>query len=318
MKKVSYLLPIISLSFLFSNEPITYGWNIPNTPLNVGAYIDLMYDEEREGNVVLDDISLLISDNHDHFKILGEVEISNLTLDGKSNNSLDIEINLERLQVGYAFDDKHHITVGRFNSDIGFWNQSPINILQDTTTEPHMLKYVFPKATTGVMYQNYFSDESSFSMTLQHNEDIGQKDESIVLDRHVALSYHGVMDDFSWRVAGGFYREINQFEARYFGLGAEYDVEEFTLQGELFTQKSNRRENKPYSGYIQSVWHLFNRQDAVVRFEGYNDKDLAVEESIYLLGYLYRPRANMAVKGEYVYHTELPLNRFVASFSVMF
>ena len=318
MKKISYVVPLLTTFFLFANEPIEYGWNIPNTPINIGGYIDLMYDENREGNLVLDDIALLISENHDHFEMLGEVEISHLTLDGKSNNSSDIEINLERLQLGYAVDDKHYITVGRFNSDIGYWNQAPVNILQDTTTEPHMLKYVFPKATTGVMYQNYFNDEDSFSFTLQHNEDIGQEDDSIVVDRHVAMAYHKVIDAFSWRVAGGFYREVENFEARYFGVGIEYDVEKFIVQAELFTQKSNRVQNKPYSGYIQSVWHLLERQDAVVRIEAYNDRDLAVKERVYLLGYVYRPWSNMALKGEYVYHSELPLNRFVASFSVMF
>lgn len=318
MKKVFSIVSIFTTFFLYANEPIEYGWNIPNTPINIGGYLDVVYNDNGEKNFLLDDISLLFYDNHEHFEMLGEIEISHLSLDGKSNNSSDIAINLERLQLGYAFNDQHHITVGRFNSDIGYWNQAPVNILQETTTEPHMLKYVFPKATTGLMYQNHFNDDDSFSLTFQHNDDIGKEDDSVIVDRHIGMAYHKVINDFSWRVAGGFYKNIKETEAHYFGLGVQYDTDLVSLQSEIFTQHSNQGQDKPYSGYAQSVWHFLDRQDLVFRFEAYDDEELFTEEQIYLLGYVYRPLANIAIKGEYIHHTELPLNRFVASLSVMF
>ncbi|MBU1668923.1 hypothetical protein KKC13_10940 [bacterium] len=317
MKKIIYCIVCFFVSLLLADEPVTYGWNIPNTPVLVGGYIDVMYDENKEDTFFVDDIALLFSANQNHFDMLGEVEISHLSLEGKRSNATT-EINLERLQIGYAFSDEDHITLGRFNSDIGYWNQAPINILQDTTTEPHMIKHVFPKATTGFMYQNYFNDEDSFSVTVQHNNDFGQADHSVVVDRHISLGYHQVHNEFSWRMAGGFYRESTGIEAHYFGLGGEYDKDEFSVQAELFTQKSEEGYNKPYSAYVQSVWHFACKQDMVLRLERYNDEALGVNEGISLLGYVYRPWANMALKGEYVHHTELPLNRFVYSFSVMF
>ncbi|MCH9741174.1 MAG: hypothetical protein K0U38_10125 [Epsilonproteobacteria bacterium] len=316
-KKILYFILLTKL--LIASDPTSYGWNIPNTPLNVGGYIDATYDEKREDEFMFNDIALLFSAHKNHFDMLGEVEISHLTLDGKSNGSSSIEIILERLQLSYALENEQTLTVGRFNSDIGYWNQAPINIVQDTTTKPHIVKSVFPKATTGVMYQKGIEDEDSLSLTLQYNDDIGNHDESIVVDRHLAMMYYGVSSDmFSWRMAGGSFRKYKGYEAYYLGAGIQYDSDEVTLQSELFTQQNSSGFDIPYSGYLQSVWHFVNRQDAVVRFEHYQDEILDVHEAIFLIGYTYRPWENMVFKGEYIYHTQLPLNRFVYSFSVLF
>lgn len=305
--------------FLYASDPTSYGWNLPNTPLNLGGYIDTTYDNEREDPFMFNDIALLFSSHKNHFDMLGEIEISHLTLDGKSNGSRHIEIILERLQLAYSLENEQTLTVGRFNSDIGYWNQAPINILQDTVTKPHIVKNIFPKATSGVMYQKGFASEDQLSITLQHNPDIGNHDDSIVVDRHLAMAYHGVQSDkLSWRIAGGSFRKHRGEEAYYLGVGTEYDDDLLTLQGELFTQKTRHEFAIPYSGYLQSVFHLANRQDGVIRVEHYNNKVLDLHEAILLVGYLYRPWENMVLKGEYIYHSQLPLNRFVYSFSVIF
>jgi hypothetical protein len=316
MKKI--LSFVIFSTLLFSAEPIEYGWDIPHTPLRVGGYIDAVYDEKADDTFVFDDLSLLFSANQNRFDFLSEVEISNLNLDGKSNGTSDIRLNLERLQLTYTLDDESSIRVGRFNSDIGYWNQAPVNILQETTTVPHITDYLYPKATTGVSYIKQVNDEDRFSITVQNNRDIGEES-YLSVDRHIAMAYHAVVDDLSWSVAGGFYKEEkSQNEAYYAGVGIEYEFEDVILQSELFTQNGKDGQCRPYSGYIQSSWSFAKRQNAVMRLEAYKDEVLATEEVVSLVGYLYRPVANMALKGEYVHHSNLPLNRFVASFSVMF
>ncbi|CAA6815771.1 MAG: Unknown protein [uncultured Sulfurovum sp.] len=309
---------LLCFSLTYGIEHVDYGWNVPNTPIYIGGYIDAVYDETQEDSFLFDDIALLVSANGEHFDFLGEAEISHLSLDGKSNNSADLRVNLERFQLSYALNDENQFTVGRFNSDIGYWNQTPVNILQDSITDPHIIRHVFPKATTGLMYKNSSESDSSYSVTVQHNKDIGQKDESIVADRHLALSYKREYDDFSWRVGGGFYREIDGLESRYMGAGIDYQLDNFSLLAELFTHKSEKGNNKPYSAYIQPVWYYSERQNFVLRLERYNDELLGANEGIALLGYTYRPLSNMALKAEYVYHTQEPLDRFVYSFSVMF
>jgi hypothetical protein len=316
-KKALYF--ILLSKFLLATDPTSYGWNIPNTSLNIGGYIDSTYDKKREDAFMFNDIALLFSSHENHFDMLGEVEISHLTLDGKSNGSSDIEIILERLQLAYSLENEQMFTIGRFNSDIGYWNQAPINILQDSITKPHIVKNIFPKATTGLMYKKGFDDENQLSITLQHNRDVGNHDESIVVDRHLAMGYHGISSDrLSWRVSGGSFRKYSGEETYYFGVGTEYDGDLLTLQGELFTQQNHREFEIPYSGYLQSVWHLANRQDGMVRFEHYKDELLDVHEAIVLVGYAYRPSENIVLKGEYVYHSQLPLKSFVYSFSVIF
>jgi hypothetical protein len=299
-----------------ANEPTNYGWNVPNTPFKVGGYIDATYGQEQKSQFQFDDISLLFSGHQNHFDMLGEIEISHLKLD----DNTDVKIILEQLQVSYSFENHQRVTVGRFHSDIGYWNQAPINILQDTTTIPHIVENVFPKATTGLMYQKDIGEEDSLSLTLQDNHDIGSRDDSIVSNRHFAMSYHGVTsDDFSWRMAGGTFRRENINELAYYvGGGLQYENDILTLQSELFTQHSDNSLDIPYSAYLQSVWHFKDRQDAVVRLERYKDDILGVNESISLLGYAYRPLRNMVLKAEYIHHTQLPLSRFVYSFSVLF
>lgn len=136
-------LSLITLTSLLSaNDPSIYGWNVPNTPLNLGGYIDVVYDTEEEEKFMFDDIALLFFGHKNHFDLLGEVEVSHLTLDGKSNGSRNIKVIVERLQLGYAWGENNRVTVGRFNSDIGYWNQAPVNILQDVTSEPHIAQYV--------------------------------------------------------------------------------------------------------------------------------------------------------------------------------
>ncbi|HIO95350.1 MAG TPA: hypothetical protein EYG67_00835 [Campylobacterales bacterium] len=313
------LLCTLLISSVTASDPTSYGWNIPNTPLNIGGYIDATYESKREDEFMFNDIALLFSAHKNHFDLLGEVEISDLTLDGKSNGSRDIEIILERLQVSYALENEQILTVGRFNSSVGYWNQAPINILQDTTTKPNIVKNIFPKATTGVMYQKGIGDEDSLTLALQYNRDIGSHDESIVVDRHMAIAYYGVSsDELSWRLSAGSYREFRGDNTRYLGVGTQYDSDEFALQGEFFIQKHDHGLSIPYSGYLQSVWHFTDKHDSVLRLERYKDEFLDVSEIIFLLGYVYRPWERFALKGEYIYHSKLPLNRFVYSFSVMF
>jgi len=291
---------IFCFTLLFSNEPIEYGWSIPYSPLRVGGYVDAVYDEKAEDAFIFDDLSLLFSANENHWSFLSEVEISSLNLDGKSNGSSDIRLNLERIQFTYALDDTVKIRLGRFNSDIGFWNQAPINILEETTTMPHLAQYVFPQATMGFSYIQYFNDEERLSITFQNNKDIGDEDFDVVAEQHFALSYHGFLDDLSWAFSGGFYKEDEyQNRAFYVGVGVEYEFDSLLIQSELFTQHSDDGKSKPYSAYFQSSWNFASKQNAVVRLEAYDDEVLNTKELVSLFGYVYRPFACMALKGEY-------------------
>ena len=317
LKRIYYTI-LMGLSLLYANEESGYGWDVPNSSLNIGGYLDVTYDEKREDKLLFNDIAMLFSANQNRFDLLGEIELTHISLKGKSNNSSDIDLNLERLQLSYALSDKQTIQIGRFNSDIGYWNQAPIAILQDTTTKPHIREHMFPKATTGILYRQNIDEDNLFSLTFQDNKDIAHQDNTLEVERHFGFVYYGIKDEFSWRLSVGRYRDSSNITADYVGFGCEYDGEDFSLQNELFTQSPNHNIDKSYTGYSQLTWHFKASHDAVMRFESYKDTTLDSEEEIYLLGYAYRPTNNIAIKGEYIYHSELPLNRFVYSFSVLF
>ena len=317
MYKKIFIIILIN-TFLGANEMGEYGYDVPNTSVNIGGYLDMSYDDKRENKFLFDDIALLFSSSHERFDFLSEIELSHISLDGKSNSRSDIDFNLERLQLNYEVSDKQTLQLGRFNSDIGYWNQAPILIVQDTTTTPHMVGNFFPKATTGLLYGYRLDEENSFSLTFQDNPELSHQDTEINIERHKGFTYRGTKNDLSWSFSLGEYKEDNNREANYAGVGALYDGDTFTTQAELFIQHTKTSEEKPYSGYLQSTWHLKEKHDAVIRFERYDDHSIEVEEEVYLLGYVYRPNRNIAIKGEYVYHSKLPLNRFVYSFSVLF
>lgn len=322
VKKIYYAM-LITLLSLYANEESGYGWDVPNSSLNIGGYLDISYDEKRENEKIeeaflFNDIAMLFSANSNRIDLLGEIELSHISLDGKSNNSSDVDLNIERLQLGYTLSDTQSIQIGRFNSDIGYWNQAPIAILQDTTTQPYIMKELFPKATTGILYRQNINEENYFSVTFQDNQDIAHQDDVEEIDNHLGLAYYKTKDELSWRFSLGEYSSPSDIKSNYMGIGSEYDGELLYLQGELFGKNLDKKSDKVYSGYVQSTWHIKDTQDIVVRFESYSNNIEEIKEQIYLLGYLYRPTPNIALKGEYIQHSKLPLNRFVYSLSVLF
>jgi hypothetical protein len=320
MKDICGVLFFILLSLIaYAEESTNFGWSPPNSSLNIGGYLDLTYNEHKDENFLFDDIALLFSADKERWSFLGEIELSHIPLDDEDFNKYEMRVNLERSQIDYRIDDTQHIAIGRFNSDIGYWNQAPIKFLQDTTTYPHIIEHMFPKSTTGIIYKKYLKDEDTLSITLQNNQDIGLQDDSIEIEKHISFSYHSVYDELSWRMAGGLYKEnIANTESYYFGLGAEYESDSVTLQGEFFIQDRQENELLPYSGYLQSSWHFSQKQDAIFRIESYRDNLLDIEEQTLLIGSIYHISGHMAIKAEYLHHEKLPLNRFVYSFSVMF
>ena len=322
IKKIIYILLLIPIVTNASDNN-KYGWDIPHTPLNIGGYLDMSYDNQREDAFLFNDIALLFFAHKNRFSFVGEIELSNISLDGKSNRSSDVDLYIERLELGYDITDTQNIKIGRFNSKVGYWNQAPISILQNTTTSPHAAKYMFPQSTTGIEY-GYQYEDSYYGITLQHNTDIGMEDTSfsdndIITDRHISFSYYYENDTTSYFISSGIYREENlKTQSYYAGIGFEYTSAKYELQAELFTQQSNEMEDRPYSGYMQSLLYIDKKQDVVLRFESYKDNVIDKKENNYLLGYVYRPWKNMVFKTEYIYHQKASSNQLSSSISVLF
>ncbi len=318
MRKIFTVLLLLWFIPLLHSEDIPhYGYQIPHTPLYVGGYISAVYDKEEYDDIVFDDIALLFYANRDKYHFLSELEISDLPLQGGKNT--DIRIYIERFVLSYDQDEYTTISVGKFNSDIGFWNIAPINTLTDTTTSPHIMEVMFPELTTGIEYAKSLSDEEIlFSLTLQNNSDMDKQYNNFYINRHYAFMLRYAGYNHTLKLNGGYFKETNNKESFYAGIAYQHESDKWTLQSELFTREAVNAKDIPYNGYIQLTRHFGIHHDIVAREEIYKDNIANVRENISLIGYTYRPRTSIALKGEYVHHSKLPRHLLIISASMVF
>ncbi len=311
------LFMILSFSVLRSEDSLNYGLNIPKTPLYVGGYFSTSYDPKEYDDLIFDDIALLFYANIGKYNLLGEVELSDIQLQHIHKKNLRLFI--ERLQLSYDLNENSTFTLGKFYSDIGFWNISPINTLTDTTTSPYLLKTTFPELTSGLMYQYSFDyDDQLLSFTLQQSSDLDTAYNNMHINQHYAISYTYISSVYTIKLNGGFFHQINHKKSFYEGISIQYEDDLWKVQSELFAKQSKHNQNIPYNTYLQITRHLYDKHDIIFRQELYKDNSINTQENIFLLGYTYRPHPFIAFKSEYVKHTTLPKSRFVFSFSMVF
>ncbi len=312
-KYILFLLYILSL-VLKADDSLIPGYKIPQTPLYLGGYISANYDSDKEDKFEFDDIALLFYGSYGKFDLLGEIEASDVPLKKEA-----IRIHIERLRIAYYLYDDTAVHIGKFNSNVGFWNQIPVNVLEDTTTYPHIMENIFPKLTTGIsIYQSFDEGEREVSLTFQHNNDLDKHYNNIIVNRHYSLGYKDATNEFIWRLSGGYYKSTERYDYLYGGIGIKKEFLDYTLLSELFTKKGEKNRDIPYDGYFQLTWHIFYMHDLVFRTEFYKDNSKDIKENISLLGYTFRPLPSLSIKTEYVKHSKLPKNRFVLSVSAIF
>ncbi len=317
MYKLIYLFVLFFYTLTSScDENIDYGYNIKNTPIIIGGYFNINYDEHDDHKLIFDDIALLFYANYNKVDILSEIEMSDIPI--KDIKKSNLKIYIERLQLAYYIGENSEFTIGKFNSNIGFWNQAPINTLVDTTTKPHLLKSTFPKLTTGIIYKYSFNQEENIlSITLQNNQNISKEYNNMIIKKHYHIGFTKYYDSSTFKVDGGYYQDIDSSDSStYAGVGFENRSDNFTILSELFTKQTTSNPNTPYDGYLQTTWHVLDRHDLTIREELY--KSQSKIDSISVLGYTFRPKPAITLKGEYIKHSRIKNDRFVFSYSMVF
>ncbi len=223
---------------------------------------------------------------------------------------------IERLNVRYYFDDDSRIKIGKFFSEVGFWNTWPINVLRFTTSNPHFVETLFPRMTTGVEYKRYISDARLY-ITLQNNDGLDDRYSRFRTDRHYALSVAFDGDRGEWKAGVGRYMLKSGTVSNYMTLGYFTGIGDWTFLSEGGVKNRSGSDTLAYDLYLQGVWHVSQKHDLSLRVEGYRDiEDLGTSNSV-TLGYAYRPRPFMALKSELDIHDNGP-RRLLLSFSIMF
>lgn len=299
------------------------GWQVGDSPVTLGGYVSSNYVIEKENSYFkIDDIAFLAYGEFDRFDFLAEFEIVDLYKKQTSGSSHESrgELHIERLYGDYFFTENRRLRVGKFNSDIGFWNQMPINVLRDTTSSPRLTYDFFPKLTTGTNYEirPRQGDISRISVTLQHNNDIDKNYNNFELDRHYSVALDLKKSEILWRLAGGNFRYADTREVFYLLGGLKLERQQWGGLIESVLRHDGSNHENSYDLYAQGVWHCKPKHDAILRAEVEKIPLSEDRDTSMMVGYTYRPLENVALKAEYEAHEESLLNRWLFSFSVLF
>lgn len=300
------------------------GWQVADSPLIVGGYVSSIADLNKNNRTVsVDDIALLAYGEYDHFDFLAEFETVDLykkEFTNRRDENSSGAIHVERLYGDYFFGHNERLRIGKFNSDIGFWNQIPINVLRDTTSSPRLVSDFFPKLTTGIHYESRQSIGAvrRVSVTLQNNRDLDIGFNNFDTYRHYAAACDIADQEALWRFSGGYFQYEPWREAFYLSGAVKTEQKRWTFLLESILRHDSGEGRISYDLYAQGVWHIRPSHDLIFRSEVEKTPLTRVHDGSAILGYTYRPLSNVALKSEYEAHQDTLLNRWLFSFSVLF
>ena len=306
------------------------GVQVASLPLYLGGYISLQYkNKERQKSYSLDDVAFLAYGSYNKFSYMTEVEFQNLYLKSYVNKTSQVQhdtsLHVERLYGDYTFNENYMLRFGKYNSPIGFWNLTPINILRDTTSNPYSTLILFPKFTTGLLgkYLNYQYNIWQIDVMGQYNSDLDDDTyNNYNTDEHFGVGVTYIKNDLNLKFNVGTFRNLlpNAIpQHRYYALvSLLYEKEKYKIIGEFGSQRSKKSFVTQYAGYLQGSYSFAEQHSAIVRFESYKSIELSKKDNIAIIAYTYRPLYPIAFKAEYQIHSVHHENQALFSFSMMF
>jgi len=239
-----------------------------------------------------------------------------------TSSEKDRDIHTERLYVVYNHDENFALQVGKYNSNIGFWNLLPINVLRETTSSPKSTSIIFPKFSTGLdaSYSSYSEGELRINVTLQENASLDDGYNNYSIDKHYGVGMAYELDAYTLKVNGGYFHsyEAEKLEYLYMLLSAKYESEKFQILGEIGSQRDKSDFTTKYAGYLQGVYRFSEEHIGILRVESFDDIKRDTQDNIAIVGYTYRPLYPIALKAEYQLHKNDDDNALLFSFSVLF
>ncbi|WP_456402764.1 hypothetical protein [Hydrogenimonas sp.] len=296
------------------------GWQPTDEPVYIGGYMSLLTDlRERQQTVAVDEFALMVYGEFERWGFMSELESVApyaRSFGDDAGETVHAHLHLERLYATYYIDDDSEITVGKFFSEVGFWNVAPINVLRDTTSDPHYIDTMFPNTTTGLLYRRFLPNATLY-LTLQHNRGIDETFNNYNTRRHyaAALSFDGGAGE--WKTGAGWFEDSEGERSLYATLAYRANFEAWSIMAESALRRPRGKEEWYYDVYGQAVWHMRSRHDLIARFEAYEDDSSVSMDRSAVFGYTYRPYVYMALKGELTLRERKP-DRLLFSFSIMF
>lgn len=319
-----------------SSYSLGEGYKIPSVPLYVGGYFstDYAYKVDQKQNIyTLDDLAFLAYGSVDKLSYLAEFEFKKFYVKewgDQTHHEDNTHMLAERLYASYDIDDNYAIKAGKYNSPIGFWNLTPINVLRDTSSSPMSTSIIFPKYTTGldVEYRSFEDCELKIDLLAQNNKDLDYKYNNFEIDAHYGAGIEYTQNALSLKLNGGYFHSRNPIlhhENIYYTLASlKLEYESFQIMSEVGTQFNKDESIAPYASYLQGLYRLDEKNGAILRVESYKKyEELSqvksqIKDNIAIFGYVYRPLYPVALKAEYQFHSLHSENQALFSFSVLF
>jgi len=331
------ILSLLLLSILSlrgdENYQLGEGIQIETLPIYLGGYISLEYDKsEMKDRYSFDDIAILSYGNYEKYSYLIELEYKELYVKSKYHNTKatvtkNYQLYTERVYIDYNYNENYMLRIGKYNSNIGFWNIMPINILRETSSTPLSNSILFPTFTTGLSlsYLYYLSSaEIKIDTMIQNNSDLDAEYNNYQIDKHYGIGLSYSKDDFTFKINSGLFHKKNSKVDNnllyYYLLSNKYETESFQLLSEFGQQYSSNKLTTEYAGYIQGSYHFTEHHSTILRVESYNTYKTiqSTQENFMIVAYTYRPIYPIALKSEYQIHSNDDLNKLLLSFSVLF
>lgn len=311
------------------------GYQLGKTPLYVGGYFSVDYASYSKSDlhkVSLNDIALLSYGSYHKFSYMAEMEFKNYYVktynNGEKITTKDTKLYAERLYADYTANENFMARLGKYNSNVGYWNLTPINVLRDTTSSPVTARIIFPKYTTGIdlQYHLFSQSEVTFNITLQDNNSLDEAYNNFYIRKHFGFGLEYSYENLSIKLNGGYFHKKDHTQAyvdNYYGyLSFLYNNDTLKVMGGLGHRDDNKKDAVKLSTYLQTTYEIVSHHYPVIRLE-HHDAQINVENNItkdssVIFGYTYRPIYPVAFKVEYQLHSNKELDKFLTSFSVMF
>jgi len=266
--------------------------------------------------------------NYDKFSYMLELEFKELYVykdhHGVTSTENDTHLYTERVYVDYNLDENYLLRAGKYNSNIGFWNLLPVNVLRQTTSNPMTSEIIYPKFSTaiGASYSSFEEGELKIELLAQHNKDLDDEYNNYKIDEHYGIDVLYEENEYSVKFDAGYFHRIeeNILEDKlyYLLLSAKYDTEKYQFLSEIGYQKSSTQITTPYAGYIQGLYRFTEQHLGAIRLEAYDNHLMKKKDKIGIMSYTYRPSYPIALKFEYQLHSISEENQILLSLSVLF
>lgn len=320
---------LIGLAVTLSADPYSLGKGLRlDERLTLGGYFSTgLQSKKNEESASINDVAVMAyGDINPMLSYLAELETAGFYHKNFSNGEEggSRKVHIERFYGDLWIADAFNIRFGKQITPIGYWNKEPINVLRDTTSNPLYNMLLFPRFLTGIDLNGYIpqSEGVRYHVFGQNNRDL---DEEYINIRNTHFFGLSIDKEFSadWNAGGsiGEYITHTNQRTRFLQSGAKYDDSRWQVIAEALVAKSdydNKKEAYALSGYVQGMYRYTPQHAFVGRFEYFNDHYTRYEDTIGIIGYSYRPRYPVSLKGEYQWHELSGENRTLLSFSVLF